>query len=182
MPSSVNLFTSTNAAGVSPNCNISSVDLESMKLLLIAVAALGFAAGESAPPLDFSGIWKQDNARCSPRRTGDVTLKIEHRDPELIVETTSKGRIARHALQRYTTDGFESASTGADGDEFHSAAVWKDGTLVFGIVEIEDGRRLKSTEIWELIDEGRSLKRVRRTEKAGEQTLIYTRVLATTAP
>jgi hypothetical protein len=144
-----------------------------MQLLLIAIASLGLAAG---PLPDFSGSWKQSNEQCSPKRTGEVILKIEHRDPELIVETTSKGLIARHALQRYTTNGVESKSTGADGDEFHSIAVWKDETLAFDIIEIEDGRRLKSTEIWSLIEGGRSLKRVRRTEKNGEQTLIYFRI------
>jgi hypothetical protein len=141
--------------------------------LLIAIVALGFLAEGPVP--NFSESWKQSNEQCSPKRTGDVTLRIQHRDPELVVETTSKGLSTRHALQRYTTDGIESESTGADGDEFHSIAVWKDSTLVFDIVEIEDGKRLKSTEIWSLIDGGRSLKRVRRTEKSGEQTLIYLR-------
>jgi len=145
-----------------------------MKLLVIAIAVFGLAADGPLP--DFSGTWKQSNEQCSPKRSGDVTLKIEHRDPKLVVETTAKGRVERHALQRYTTDGAESTSTGADGDEFHSSAVWKDGRLVFDITEIEDGKRLKSNEIWSLTDEGRSLKRVRRTEKAGEQTLIYVRI------
>jgi hypothetical protein len=81
-----------------------------MNLLLIAIAAMGFAAETPVP--GFSGVWKQDNEQCSPKRTGDVTLRIEHRDPELVVETTSKGRSMRHALQRYTTD-VESKSTGA---------------------------------------------------------------------
>jgi hypothetical protein len=144
-----------------------------MNLLLIALAAVGFLTEGPVP--DFSGSWKQSNEQCSPKRTGNVTLRIEHRDPELIVETTSKGLTTRHALQRYTTDGVESTSIGADGDEFHSMAIWKDGVLVFDIVELEDGKRLKSTEIWSLIDGGESLKRVRRTEKAGEQTLIYVR-------
>ena len=104
-----------------------------------------------------------------------MTLSIQHRDPELVVETTSKGRTAKHALQRYTTDGLESKSTGADGDEFHSRVVWKNGSLIFDIVEFEDSKRLKSTEIWSLIDGGMTLRRVRRTEKSGEQTLIYVR-------
>jgi hypothetical protein len=60
----------------------------------------------------------------------------------------------RHAVQRYTTDGAESKSIGADGDEFHSIVVWQGATLVFEIVELEDGRRLKSTEVWSLIDGG----------------------------
>lgn len=63
---------------------------------------------------------------------GDVTLRIEHRAPELIVETTSRGPSTRHALQRYTTDGLESKSIGADGDEFHSIVVWRDDALVCG--------------------------------------------------
>ena len=142
-------------------------------LLSIAIAAFGLAAEGPLP--NFSGSWKQSNEQCSPQRTGEVTLKIEHRDPELVVETTSKGRAARHALQRYTTDGVESKSIGADGDEFHSIVVWKDGSLAFDIVEIEDGKRLKSTEIWRLIDGGKTLRRVRRTDKAGEQTLVYLR-------
>jgi hypothetical protein len=133
--------------------------------------ALGFAADSAAP--DFSGSWKQSNERCSPKRSGDVTLKIEHRDPQLVIETTSKGLTTRHAVQRYTTNGIESTSTGADGDEFHSVVVRKGDTLVFDIIEIEDGKRLKSTEIWSLIEGGQTLKRVRRSEKTGEQTLIY---------
>jgi hypothetical protein len=144
-----------------------------MNLLLIAVMAFGFLAEGPIP--DFSGTWKQSNEQSSPKRTGDVTLRVEHRDPQLVVETTSKGLITRHAVQRYTTDGKESKSIGADGDEFHSIVVWKDGALAFDIVEIEDGKRLKSTELWSLTDGGMSLKRVRRTEKAGEQTLIYVR-------
>lgn len=144
-----------------------------MNLILIAIAAIGLAAETPVP--DFSGVWKQSNEQSSPRRRGDVTLTIQQRDAELIVETTSKGPTPRHALQRYATDGTESKSIGADGDEYHSSAVWKDGTLVFEIVEIEDGKRLKSTEIWSLIDGGATLKRVRKTEKGGERTVIYVR-------
>jgi hypothetical protein len=144
-----------------------------MNLLLIAALAFGFMV--EAPIPDFSGTWKQSNERSPPKRTSDVTLRIEHRDPEFVVETTSKGLIARHALQHYTTDGIESKSIGADGDEFRSTVVWKDGTLAFSIVEIEDGKRLKSTEVWSLFDGGEGLKRVRKTDKAGEQILIYLR-------
>ena len=54
-------------------------------------------------------------------------MRIEQRDPD-------------HAtcLQRYPTDGVESKSIGADGDEFHS-------NVVFDTLEIEDGKHLKST-------------------------------------
>lgn len=144
-----------------------------MKLLLIAIAFLGFAAGDGASAPDFSGSWKRDNERCSPKQAGDVTLTIHQSDSELVVETTSKGLIARHALQHYTMDGTESVSTGTDGDEFHSKIIRKDATLVFDILEIEDGKRLKSSETWSLTDGGSALMRVRQTEKAGTQVLLY---------
>lgn len=130
-------------------------------------------------PPGFAGIWKQDDARCVPKRTGDVTLRIEQQPPSLSVETTIVRLSAapRHALQRYSTDGKESVSTGADGDEFHTSIVVRDGSLVFTVVEHEDGRILHSSETWTLIDEGSALKRVREGEKAETpQTLIYTRV------
>ena len=51
-------------------------------------------------------------------------------------------------MQRYTTDGKVSMSTGADGDEFHTSVVWKESSLVFSIEEHEDGRILLSRETW----------------------------------
>jgi DNA gyrase/topoisomerase IV subunit A len=64
---------------------------------------------------------------------------------------------------------------GTDGDEFHSIVVWKDGTLVLDITEIEGGKQLESTEIWSLTDGGKGLKRVRQTAKSGAQMLVYLR-------
>jgi hypothetical protein len=71
--------------------------------LLWAIAAT--AQPQTTP--DFSGLWKQDNDRCQPGRSGDVTLRIEHREPELTVETTilRGSQPAPHAVQQYTTDG-----------------------------------------------------------------------------
>jgi hypothetical protein len=47
----------------------------------------------SPPNPNFSETWKQSNERCTPKRTGDVTLQIDHRDPDLIVETTVLQRV-----------------------------------------------------------------------------------------
>jgi hypothetical protein len=33
-----------------------------MRILSIAIAALGIATAQNAPRPDFSGVWKQDNA------------------------------------------------------------------------------------------------------------------------
>jgi hypothetical protein len=127
---------------------------------------------------DFSGQWKQDNDRCQPKRNGDVTLRIEHRDPELTVETSISRNSAslRHAVQRYTTDGKVSVTTGADGDEFHTSVVWKDSSLIFSIEEHEDGRILQSKETWSVIEDGATLKRIRERPDGEEQALFFRRI------
>lgn len=131
-------------------------------ILFLLLLCFMTAAGAQARP-DFSGLWKQDNDRSQPARKGDVTLRIEHHDPELTVETAISRNSASpgHALQKYTTDGKASVSTGADGDEFHTSIVWKDSSLVFSIEEHEDGRVLKSRETWTVIEDGATLERFR---------------------
>ena len=124
---------------------------------------------------DFSGLWKQDDDRCQPKRSGDVTLHIEYHNPELTIETSiSHGsQISRHAVQKYTTDGKVSVSTGADGDEFHTSIIWKDSSLVFAIEEHEDGRILHSQETWSLIENGATLQRIRERANGEKQILFY---------
>ena len=127
---------------------------------------------------DYSGIWKQDNDRCQPKRGGDVTLHIEQHSPELTIETSiSHGSPGtRHAVQKYTTDGRVSVSTGADGDEFHTSVVWKESSLVFTIEEHEDGRILHSQETWSLIENGATLQRTREHPNGEKQILFYRRL------
>ena len=148
-------------------------------LLAVLMAAPGICSQLNP---DFSGTWKQSNERSIPNRTGNVTLHIDHRDPELTVETTILRSAAapRHAVQRYTTDGKVSISTGADGDEFHTSIVWNGQSLIFSVEEHEDGRIILSKEIWTLIENGAALQRVRERENASpdgarKQTLIYLR-------
>jgi hypothetical protein len=134
-----------------------------LRLLLALLCLLpGLLAGQRP---DFSGTWKL---------AGEATLRIEHHDPELVVETLKKGK---RALQRYTTDGRETTSTGIDGDECHTLLLWRrGGQLFFDIQEHERGKIVKSTETWSLIDGGLKLKRERVTVKAPKgRTLIYTR-------
>ena len=148
-------------------------------LLAVFMASRGIC---SQPNPNFSGTWKQSNERSIPKRTGNVTLHIEHRDPDLTVETTAlRGSAApRHAMQRYTTDGKVSISTGADGDEFHTSIVWNGQNLIFSVEEHEDGRVILSKETWTVIENGAVLQRVREAvnaspDGAGKQTLIYLR-------
>lgn len=141
--------------------------------LLPALATLTWAQAAA----DFSGQWKQDNDRSQPKRNGDVTLLIAQSGTELTVESSiSRGSGgSRHAMQKYTTDGKVSVSTGADGDEFHTSIVWKDSALVFSIEEHEDGRILRSRETWSLIDNGATLQRVRERPDGEKQVLVFRR-------
>jgi hypothetical protein len=145
-------------------------------LLLLFLSACATTLFAQSKP-DFSGVWQQDNAHSLPARSGEVTLRIVHHDPELSVETTilRTGHAKEHAVQRYTTDGKQSTSTGADGDSFVTGIVWSKNTLIFSIVEHEDGRTIESSETWSISDQGDILKRVRRSSKAeGQQTILYT--------
>ena len=143
-------------------------------LLLSTAAAVAWSQG----PPDFSGLWKQDNDRCQPKRNGDVTLRIEHHNPKLTVETSisSNSASSRHAVQKYTTDGKVSVSTGADGDQFNTSVVWKDSSLVFSIEEHEDGRILQSKETWLVIEEGATLERIRERPNGEKLTLFFRRI------
>lgn len=153
---------------------IYSVRIFPCALLLSITAAVAWPQGTP----DFSGLWKQDNDRCQPKRNGDATLRIEHHDPELTVETSISGNSAssRHAIQRYTTDGKVSVSTGADGDEFNTSIVWKDSSLIFSIEEHEDGRILQSKETWSVIEDGATLERIRERPNGEKQTLFFRRM------
>jgi hypothetical protein len=144
-------------------------------LSILLVSAVTVATRAQSVP-DFSGVWKQDNERCQPKRSGDVTLHIEQHDPDLTVETSiTHGSNSGHAVQKYTTDGKVSVSTGADGDEFHTSVVWKGSSLVFTIEEHEDGRILHSQETWSLIENGATLQRIRERPNGEKQVLIYSR-------
>jgi hypothetical protein len=148
-------------------------------LLAVLMAAPGICSQLNP---DFSGTWKQSNERSIPTRRAKVILHIDHRDPELTVETTllRDSAAPRHAVQHYTTDGKVSISTGADGDEFQTSIVWNGQTLIFSVEEHEDGRIILFKETWTLIENGAALQRVREGVNAspggaGKQTLIYLR-------
>jgi hypothetical protein len=126
---------------------------------------------------DFSGLWTQENDRCEPKRSGDVTMLVEQNGSEFTVETSiARGlRDSRRAVQKYTLDGKVSISTGTDGDEFHTSVAWKNSSLIFSIEEHEDGRILRSKETWSLIDDGTTLQRTREHPDGDKQVLYFRR-------
>jgi hypothetical protein len=143
--------------------------------MLVLSATATIACSQTAP--DFSGQWKQNDDHCQPKCSGDVTLHIEHHDPELTVETTMPRSLLkpRHAVQKYTTDGSVSASTGADGDEFYTSVVWNGSSLFLSIEEHEDGRILRSKETWSLIENGATLRRDRERPNDVKRILFFSR-------
>ena len=160
---------------------LSQVSFRSLRLFLgILVLATASAAAWTQATPDFSGLWKQVNDRCQPKRNGDVTLRIEHRGPALTVETAISRDAAspRHAIQKYTTDGKITVSTGADGDQFNTSVVWKDSSLVFSIEEHEDGRILRSSETWSTVEDGATLERIREGPNGKKQILFFRRIPA----
>ena len=73
---------------------LTSVEIEaksisgSVRIAMIAVLLMVTAAVWPQTHPSFSGLWKQDNDRCQPKRSGNATLRISHRDPELTAETS----------------------------------------------------------------------------------------------
>jgi hypothetical protein len=148
----------------------------SLSILFLLLTMAVSAGAQSAPGI--SGLWKQDNDRCQPKRKADVTLRIEHYLPELTVETSisrSSGN-ARHAVQKYTTDGIVSVSTGPDGEEFHTSVVWKDASPIFSIEEHEDSRILRSNETWSVIEDGATLERTPMGDDGKKEILFFRRI------
>ena len=152
-------------------------------LILVSILILSATVLRAQTTPDFSGQWQQDNDRCQPKRNGGITLHIEQHGPALTVETTIAhgSQNPRHAVQKYTTDGVVSISTGADGDEFHTSILSKGSSLFFSIEEHEDGRILLTKETWTLIENGVTLMRVRERANGEQQTLIYRRIAVTAA-
>ena len=73
-------------------------------LSVLLFSAITIAARPQSAP-DFSGLWIQDNDRCQPKRSGNVTLLIEHHDPELTITTSISHDSGLAACdQQYTID------------------------------------------------------------------------------
>jgi hypothetical protein len=147
----------------------------SLKMCFVLILITTAARPQTTP--DFSGLWEQNNDRCQPKRTGEVTLHIEHHGAELVVETSIAPGSARsrRAVQKYTIDGEISVSTGADGDEFHTRVIRRGSSLIFTIEEHEDGHILHSQETWSLIENKATLERIRERSNGEKQVLFYRR-------
>ena len=145
-----------------------------MQIGLPIVLLSGAAVDAWAKPAsDFPAFWAQDNDRCLAKRSSNVTLPIELHDPELTLETfiSHESTNSRRAIQKYTSDGRPSVSTGADGDGFDRAVTPEGLSLLFSIEEHERGSILRSTERWSVIENGADLGRI--SKRTHEKQILF---------
>lgn len=140
--------------------------------LLTVVTAV---ARPQATP-DFSGLLEQDNDRCQPKRSGDVTLRIEHHSAELVAETSiaHASPHSRRAVQKYTImekSRYQQERTETNSTPGVSVEVqaWSSlsrsmRTATFSI------RRRRG-----LIEMSATLERIRERPNGGKQILFYRR-------
>lgn len=128
---------------------------------LVLLAALAFAQ----PKPNFSGTWKQDNARCNFARLPapiSVTDIISHKDPVLHLTQTVVGPQGDSVTSErdYSTDGRE--QTGKSRNYTETTAVkWDGNTLVFTNTRDYSGREVLIRERWELSSNGKTLTKER---------------------
>lgn len=154
--------------------------------VLLAMFCLCFqgAAVLAATP-DFSGDWELDASRSTLPDTlpiESMTLKVSQTEKDLRVETVAKMNQARGAMRRgggggaqstvYSLEGKETTldvgSGAMTGKEIRRASVTADGKLNLTVTRSfknETGDvTMKTNEIWELLDAGKTLKITRYTE------------------
>src|SRR6516164_6235328 len=123
-----------------------------------AIYLAGFlvaSAGAQSRP-DFSGTWKQ-NLEKSPTKSSwlkSYVNKIELKDVNLKVTTTTVGDRGERTYDRTYVIGTEQNSQDREGDQFTTNVKWEGNTLVFETVEKEHDAILTSKEVWTLSADG----------------------------
>ena len=148
------------------------------KIILTTIVSLFLAAAVSAQTAtNYAGVWELDAGKSKLPATMQVesmTLKVTQTDTELTVESTSKGAAKRGGTTSvvYNLEGKESVKEAGSGmmasKETRRAAFTADGKLNLNFTrsfKSETGDvNLKTNEIWELLDEGKTMKVTRYME------------------
>jgi hypothetical protein len=130
---------------------------KSLVLLAVFAAALFMLGGRvQAAGRDLSGVWKLNAAKSDYGKFPaplNVTRKITHNDPKLILLTTQTGTQGDVTSSlTYTTDGKESVNGDSKG-----SAQWIGGKLMIESSREFQGATLKQKEIWTLSVDGKTL-------------------------
>jgi hypothetical protein len=113
---------------------------------------------------DFAGHWSRQTDSGSQRH-----LEIGQNGRKLRVktqETSPEG--TRHIDVTYEIGGPETTYTGLDGDEFHASVHWDGKSLVFEIVEHENGSEIPQRVVWTLSEDSNTLRVDRSLTKSGQ--------------
>ena len=150
-----------------------------MLRFIVLSLALAAAASAQAHP-NFTGTWKQDDARSTvrPGSTLKYSNKIDHQDPKL-----SKTTIADYGDRQpapytltYATDGKPVKSSDREGDQITTTVKWEGNILVFEMGEKDKAGSLFTRETWALSEDGKTLtKKIHRTGGRGgdsDQTFV----------
>lgn len=144
---------------------------------LIVTAALAGSAQDAKP--DFSGKWVLDTAKSDfgmlPPASAQTHV-IEHKDPKLKVNTTTKGPQGETSSERnYTTDGKENTNTQGP-QEIKSTTKWDGKRLVTESKREIQGNIIEIKDTWELSEDGKGLtisRDLKSPQGETSQKLIY---------
>jgi len=135
------------------------------------------AAAQGRP--DFTGSWKQDNARSTLRPGSTIVYsnRIEQDGVKLRV-TTILGATADRKESTYSRDysigGPATTSSDREGDQFTNTVKWEGDSLVFETVEKEKSGTLTTREFWTLSADGKTLtKKIHRSGPRGDSDQTF---------
>jgi len=115
---------------------------------------------------DFTGHWQKKTNSGMQRH-----LEVEQNGRNLRVKTVlTNSQGTRNLEVKYEIGGPETTYTGLDGDQFRSSVRWDGNTLVFDIVEHEDGSDIPQKTVWTLLGDGDVLQVDRTMTKSGKTT------------
>ena len=133
-------------------------------LLILAFSMAAFGQDKSKtdvlPKPDFSGKWLLEQSK-SKNVDFDLTLTVEHREPEMKVTKVYNFKGAKRTVEEnYFTDGRAAADSAFGADAISQKAIWRGGTLIrTKQVSKNGGKAIEqtTTENWELSKDGKTL-------------------------
>jgi hypothetical protein len=166
-----------------------------MRKILVLFAVIGLllqsVSAFQTKAVNYAGDWTLDKSKSElPRMMQGIesmTMKVTQTEKELTTETTTTGGQRGGGTQKatYSLDGKE--TTGEVGGRFGGTATYKAKVEKDGKVSLSSERKvsgpmgeftLKTTETWELTDDGKTLKISRTNDTpngAMSSTLYFTK-------
>jgi hypothetical protein len=134
-------------------------------LLLALAASLACTGAQAQGKPNFSGTWKQNNAKSTVRSgpgSFSYTNGIVQEGALLEVTTIFSGsRGTSQFTDTYTIGGKSEVSKDREGDEIRTSVKWNGPALEFRRVEEEKGHQIVTNETWTLSRDGRVLTKIR---------------------